>query len=543
MRRNRGSVFVLFVGLAFIIYFNRFFDMGNYTESTVLASVNDVNITKSQLRQFATNSFGVFDESRTDELLEIMINHEILLIHAEKSGIAKNILYPQFEKQEHYAREGLMLEMFLDLEAESIISVDKTEIENYYNTNVLFILRAMQFFYSEDRAEEKSRLAVRELNRFQSFEEVFRLFNPNSRTRNPGFIGVINHRYPPDYLVDFIHELNATGSTTTPFEDMFGYVIYYRDARPTFSEAHEFILRDITNRKTELYKENRLNEITRNNRINMFNVDSAYFQGVTANRNEVLITNRLTNSSLTAAEIMTKLSDVYNIRTINSLTYEEFQEYINLLMSQKVILDLAEQNGFFDNRRFVSRWQADKFALQANQKQETIDYMVNYIHDNVISRISDQEIIDFYNRNGNLFRRSDFFKLQTIILNDRTSAMQVYHEAINNTDFNRLVMMYSNDPYKGYTRGISPFLDRNQLEKSYDSLFNSRVGDIVPPIEMETNIFHVNKIIDRVQGALRPVNEVIQEVTTGIMQEKSKEYIRQLIRTHRIDVVDKRMSS
>jgi len=536
-RSKGGSWFLLLTSFLLIIYFNKYFNFLDFSDSTVLASVNDIKITRSQLRQFAVNSFGSFDQQRSKEFLDMMINHEILIIHAERTGITNNILMPQFQKQERYARERIMLEMFFDLEAELNIEVTKQEIENYYNNNRLFVLRAIQFFFSDEYAEQKSRLAIRELNRGQRFIDVMRIFYPDTRADNTGFIGVINAETPPDYLIEYMSQLNRSKTTTEPIEDQFAYVIYYRDERPTLKEAEAFILREITAQKANELQEQRLLDITRNNRVNMFVADNFFNQGFTANRNENIASNRISNQNLSIAELLTRLSDLYNIHNINNLTYEEFLEYINLFISQKVIIALAEENDFFQNRRFLSAWGTELFQLQQNQKQETIDYIISYIYDTQINEITDQEILNFYQKNRSLFRRSDFFKLQTIVINERNYAYRVYNEALTNTDFNSLVLLHSNDPFAVRTLGIGPFLDRTRLTESYDLLVNSKIGDIIQPIEAETGVWHIYKIIDRVQGALRPVDEVIPQVITAVMHEKLQNYIRQLILNYRIEVV------
>ena len=201
-------------------------------------------------------------------------------------------------------------------------------------------------------------------------------------------------------------------------------------------------------------------------------------------------------------------------------------------------MTLAEENSFFENRKFVLQWDKDLLALKENQQYETINYMLEYVRESQIRSTTEAEIAEFYHRNRHLYRRPDFFKLQTIVLNDRIVAYRVYNEAKRDgTDFTSLVLTHSNDPLAHYSNGIGPFLDKTALEKSYDTLVNSATNDIIPPIEVDTEVWHVHKVIDRVQGAVRPIDEVVSQVVTKLMYEKMQDYFRELVYNYGILII------
>jgi len=534
--KKRGSGFIMIV-TGLLIFSLYYYTKTNYPDqNTTVAIVNERNITLSQLKQYSINTYGFFDEERSRDILDFMINQEILLIHADKTGITKNVLNPQFEKQERYAKDRLMLELFFDLDAEMHIAVEKKEIDDYFNTQPLFILKALNFFYSEENAEEKSRLATRELNRLNNFDEVYYTFFPTKKVMRPGFVGIINFYNPPEYLQNHMVQLSKTGFATNPIENDFGFSVYYRDVNPTFKEAYDFISKEIFNQKAEQFKEQRYSNILGNNRINLFTVDRIFNNGYISNSQEVLVTNRLTGDSLIGEELMDRLATLYNIYSLNNISYQELLDYINLFIGQKAIITLANENNLFNERKFTNQWDKELLRLRENQQFEIIDYMLEYIRENQIRSITNNEILNYYQQNSSLFRRSDHFKLQTIVLNDRTSAFRVFNEAQSNVDFTTLVLRYSNDPYVNHTRGISSFLDRNSLEKVYDILVRSNIGDIIHPIEIESGIWNIHKIIDKLQGAIRPIDDVVSQVTTKLIYEKMQDYINELIHTHRIKV-------
>jgi hypothetical protein len=215
---------------------------------------------------------------------------------------------------------------------------------------------------------------------------------------------------------------------------------------------------------------------------------------------------------------------------------DELREFVELFLGQKIVLSLARENDYFNDRRFTSRWSNELIDLEESQVGIIVDHMLEYFYENHIDSISDAELYAFFRRNSDNYRMPDFFRLQTIVLNDRLTANRVYQEALRNPDFDSLVLNYSNDQFARISNGRGPFLSRVDLEHSYDILFRSNIGDIIAPVEVDVGIFHVYKIIDRVQGAVRSFDEVRGQVTTKLMFEKMENFIENLVHINNIHV-------
>lgn len=533
---KRGSGFVMISSLILILFFFYYFKFKFPDQNTVVATIDEQKITLWQLKEFSRNLYGVHDESRNKEVLELMINNEVLIIHANKSGITKNILQPQFEKQYKYAQNRLMLEVFFEIDADKNLSINRNEIREYYNTQPLFILKSINFLYSDSDAKDKSYIASRELKRLQNFEEVYHKFFPARKFIKPGLVGIVNFYELPVFLQPLATQLTKTGQATNPVENEFAYTVYYRDEKPSFSVSRDFIVKELTRQKIEDHKQKVHSDIMRNNRINLFAVDRVFNQKFLMSTNDVLASNRLTDDTLTEAELSQQLADLYSVYSITNLSKQELIDYIGLLMGQKTIFSLAREKNYFNHHKFLSRWEREKINLQEKQSQEIVDYMLEKFFNENIKDIPEAELIKFYERDLDKYRRSDLFRLQTVITNDRHTANRAFNEALANPDFDAIVMKYSNDQFVRYTKGIGPFVNRNDLGKSYDVLIRSKVGGIIQPVEIEVGIYHVYKVIDRVQGAVRPFSEVKSQVTTQLMYEKMQHYIKELIRVHKISV-------
>ena len=536
--KRRGSWFVMVTSLLLIAFLFYYFKDRYPDQNTIVASINDKVITLSQLKQFAQNNFGVYDEEKAMEVLELMINQEVLLIQAEKEFIVKNVLKPRFDKQMQYARERLMLELFFDIDADGKFTNTTAELREYYNSAPLFLLQAKSVPYSETNALDKASRFSRELNRIQDFALVHSIVFPDENLSRGGNIGIMNFDCLPLWLEELKDELSVAGSATHPIDGDFGYVVYFRASKPTFNEARDFINKEILQQKVNAHKESRYHEIVRNNKPNLMNIDRLLNQKTTHLSNEILVTNQLTNCNLSQNELLEKLTDLYNIHTLDTIKdYDSLREYIDLFIGQKVLLTLADKYDYFSNIRFTKLWERERLTLIENQNGETIDYMMSkFERENVNSNEFLAKTEQYFEQNQDTYRRSDFFKLQTIVTADRNSAARAYNEAVTTRDFDTAVLKYSNDQFRATTKGIGGYLNKDGLEKSYDILVKRKIGDIVPPIEIELGVWHTYKILDRIQGAVKPIDEVRPQVASKLMFEMMKEHIDEVIHKHRIRV-------
>jgi hypothetical protein len=535
MAKKRGAGYLMLMTLVMIGVFYYFSQLNFPEQNTVVASIDERNITRSQLKDFSMSEFGVFDEEIGREVLDIMVNHAVLLIHADKKGIIKNILQPRFDKQIKYARERIMLDAFFFIDAEKAVEVSAQEMRRYYDTQPLFLLRAMLFDYSAENAFEVAELASRELNKLQNFREVHHLVFGNEPSVLPDNLGVQNFNKLPPHLEEVKDQIASAGTATMPLADEYGFIVYYRDEKPGFLEARDSIRNVLMAEKMALHKEQRHDEVIRNNRINYFIVNNLLQRSYLTNPAEVLVTNRLTDDSLTSGELAEKLSDLYQL-TIFELSKEEIVDFINLFIGQKVILSIAEENDFFRHSRFLRPWEQERQELLENQSAEIINYMLDDFYENHVKAMTDSAIEEIYHKNADLYRMSELIRLQTIVTNNRNTAIQAYNEALATGDFDAAVLKYSIDPFVQFSRGVGMYLNDVELGRVYEIVRGREIGEIIQPIEVEVGIYHIHKVIDIVAGAVKPIGEVKTQLQTKLAFIMMEDYIQDIINTHRIRV-------
>jgi len=554
--RSRGPAWLMVMSLIMIVSFYLYDRSKNPDPVKIVASIDDKRITLPQLQTFAKNTYGSYEADKGKEMVQMMIDQELLIIHAQKTGIMKNILQPRFDKQMNYARENLMLDMFWEIAAEENIVISPEEIQAYYDKQPLFILQYMQIDYSYPNAKNKSLSVSQDLVKLQNFPEVFKLYFPDkiySKTRQSS---IINYYKLPVYLEDLATQLSTTGKATKPVESEQGYTIYYRDVKPTLEEASDYIYKDLMASKSEEYKKNLINEINTNSKISLFNLDKIYKQTRGMVSDEIIVSNRMTGDTLTERELKEKLADLYQVDAFYNIAYNEFINYIMLFIQQKVLLSLAafkndqppdqlasflrtykpKPSNYYYNSKYLRAWKQIETDLLSKQNDEIVSYMLEKFYTDHEKSMTDTQVEELYHRDPDLYRKSDFFKLQRIVLNNKGIANQVYKECQNSSNFEALVLKYSNEPFKNQSKGIGAYLGKNMLEPSYDILFPKKVGDIVAPIEVSEGVFHIYKIIDRIPGAVKPIDEVKAQVQTKLTFELMRDYMKEIEKKNNITV-------
>jgi hypothetical protein len=536
VKQKSSSGFMMIFSFLLIIALYFFVKIKFPEQNTLVAQVDEKRITLAQLRNFANNEFGFFDWDMAHEWLDLMINQEVLIIHAEKSGVMDNVLQPLFDKQIRYASEKLMLDLYFEIDADANINISNEDIRLYYQAEQLFTLRSITIPPTDDDALTRAETFSRELRKLQNFEEAHDLVFPERRTRRSSLVSIINVDDFPDYLLDVQHELQKTGDASNPVDADYGLVVFYRDAKPPIETARSFIVETLRAQRFEAFVRQRTEEIMQQNRLNLFVIDNLYKNKRVLHTNEVLVTNSITNDRLTETEFIERLADLYDIHNLYDMTLDEMKRYINLFIGQKVLLSLARENNFYSSPRYTRVWNRQHFDILTDQYHEIVAYMLEDFHEKYISNLTDKAIHDFYHRDQNLYRKSDFWKLQTVVTSNRNNAIRAYNEAIAGLDFDEVVIKFSEERYTNLHKGVGPYQDRNALDKAFDFISIRNVGDILQPIEVEPGVFHVYKILEHVKGAVRPMEEVQSQVITKLTFELMSDYIREIVNRHNIHI-------
>jgi peptidyl-prolyl cis-trans isomerase SurA len=185
-------------------------------------------------------------------------------------------------------------------------------------------------------------------------------------------------------------------------------------------------------------------------------------------------------------------------------------------MTEEELLSALEQNGL-TNREYREQLREDirqvKFVSREFRSRIAIEH---------------EEVVDYYKRNMDSFRGPDFFKLRLIFLTRadeqkmRTRLQAVMEELENGIDFKEVARQYSDGPAAS-EGGELGYVKAGELESAIQGAARQLTeGEVSGPVFTENGI-NIIQLIDRREGEQRALEEVREEITNLLFQQKMAE--------------------
>jgi peptidyl-prolyl cis-trans isomerase SurA len=185
-------------------------------------------------------------------------------------------------------------------------------------------------------------------------------------------------------------------------------------------------------------------------------------------------------------------------------------------ITEKELLSALEQNGL-TYREYREQMREDirqaKFVSREFRARVAIEH---------------EEVEDYYKRNIENFRAPDFFKIRLIFLtradekNMRTRLQAVMEELENGVDFKEVARQYSDGPAAS-EGGELGYVEAGELEGAIQGAARQLTeGELSGPVFTENGI-NIIQLIDRREGEPRPLEDVKEEITNLLFQQKMAE--------------------
>ena len=207
----------------------------------------------------------------------------------------------------------------------------------------------------------------------------------------------------------------------------------------------------------------------------------------------------------------------------------------------KKLRELRRRSNVKSDEEFKAMLRAQGLTLAGVQRQVERNFMaMEYMRNRIlpaIDRITQQQILEYYNLHPEEFRVQDSVTWQDIFIDagkfpDRGTARQFAEQlaarARAGDDFLKLVTQYDNGD-SSYRKGEGFGHRRSEIKPAQAEapLFQMRDGEIGPVIEL-TNGYHVIKLVKREYAGLKPFDEKTQLAVRNKLQQDTwdREYKR-----------------
>jgi parvulin-like peptidyl-prolyl isomerase len=156
-------------------------------------------------------------------------------------------------------------------------------------------------------------------------------------------------------------------------------------------------------------------------------------------------------------------------------------------------------------------------------------------------QVTEHEIREYYEINRDSFRKPEAVRIRQILIKVSSApgedkwqhaeqrAHTIFRDASTGTDFVRLARRHSDDPVSASTGGDMGSIQKGNLQGVFDTIiFNLRAGAVTKPIRSHQG-FHIIKIVSTTPSTRKPFEEVKQQITTRIRQERARIMISRLV--------------
>jgi hypothetical protein len=487
----------------------------------VVAIVESEKIYYNDYKLFADKQNIEINEHNRNFILDNLVAQKILLLYAQKSEIRKEKLEPGFLKEKEYLKKKILIDKFFEIESTKVPAVTANEARHYYKTHIFYTIRAINFEKQGTNGRKSIDEAYRKLDEGERFVDVYKQMFPYEKDSKLGLVGIIDLDDMTDELKKNIMSLKKDGTYTPIIETPYFYSIYYRDSYPTFSEAKEYIVKKLYKEKVAQCENDLTKMILNSISLNYLNIKKIKEDSLRINAkldNEFLAVSNLTNGKLYRKDFFNRLSDLYKINNITRLSDKELNELTKAIFTQQVIYDYAIQKKLDEDFTYKKELALELKKLEEMQAEYTIKYLIENVI--ILEKPSEEEINQEYYSQSGKYRKSDLFKLQEIYISKREIAIKVDGLARQGYNFDELVKRYSEDPDAGYTKGITFYLNENDLGPEYKTFYKYNTGDVSPMRQDIEGKYIVTRILDRQAGATPPLESMRNEIISRLMYER-----------------------
>ena len=195
-------------------------------------------------------------------------------------------------------------------------------------------------------------------------------------------------------------------------------------------------------------------------------------------------------------------------------TEEGRKKLLNDLIAQELIYLDAVKNEFDKNEAFVREAQKmhDNFLKQFAMHRLLRDVAA-----------TEDEILDFYNGNKQIFAEPETTKASHILVDDKEQADKIIEEINDGLPFEEAAKKHSRCPSKA-NGGDLGYFERGKMVPEFEAAaFDMEIGETSAPVKTQFG-YHIIKLVDKKEEGIKTFDEVKNQLSqqlTAVKQQKA----------------------
>lgn len=207
---------------------------------------------------------------------------------------------------------------------------------------------------------------------------------------------------------------------------------------------------------------------------------------------------------------------------VNINNYDFKRRVLTELVNNALLAGEAKRRGLDKDKDFKIALENFKQNLLAQLllEKETADIVV-----------TEAEISEFYNQKKQLFKSPEEIKIREIVLNDKSTANDLYIQLLQGEDFASLATKYSvaDSKNKGGDLGyLQPDL-KVKFQKFWEVALALDKGEISSIFKGEDGKYYIIKVEDKKEGKTLPLSEIKEDLKKALKAEKENKKLEELL--------------
>lgn len=543
MTKKKYNMMIILITGALIIYLGFFLKLrtgGNW--GRVVAIVNGEEIPYSRYLEIIQDAPKDMSENEKKMALDFLVNQKVIEIYAKKSGLVEKELKGIFEGEEKNAKDNLLVQTYLKKNIEDKAKVSSKEIKKYFDSHTIINLYAIAISKSEENALQKIEVANMALDKGKDFFVIQSQFNDPSLSTSKGFLGYVEKDNPkdlPEPFLTYSKSLNKPGDHSHFFDAVKSYMILYRGENPSYKKIKDNIKNKLLAQKKKALWNKTIKKLSKN-----INIDKDFLARLPyMSKGEIsaskysykkIITFKNNIKPIFFSTFKEKYSDAIGNLDFSITTFQKLTDFANKVALNKIFLNEAKRQKIEKTRLFKDNWKHQLNKIKSEENNQIVSYVLN----NLNIEVSDQEMLDYYNKHKNDLRKPNFYKLQKIVFSSKDKADEVYELLKSKSNYERMVKKYSQEKNVKYTKGITQYLSREDLKDAYIPISKMAINEISRPIKFQGN-YVIFKTLDIQEGAEQSFPMVKERIKRILTVKKTSAWLKGIVSKYGITIEKK----
>jgi parvulin-like peptidyl-prolyl isomerase len=537
--KKANTRIMIITGIIVIFLFLFFKYSFKFENGKIIARINNIDIPYTEYWAYTSKIPRKLTDKDKMLALDWIVNQNLIGLYAEKSPEIQKQLTPIFEKEELYAKKDLLLRLNNIEQVERKVNVTDDQLKEFYFNNKLYNLYYIAISRIDPKADVKAREAYLKLEQGNSFNDVFKEFSDEKLQKSEGKLGVFLEAEIPPPFDQHIRKLKFEESFTEPFSAEYGTFILYRGNDKTFDEIKD----EIKIRVEKVVKQQTYNNlfIDAKSKISInkeflssISMIKSFDEKIKSFDGTPIVTLSDKKTIIYFKKFREELEDLFQWKNLVSKTPDQLIEKAEQLGVQEEMYQNALSSKLDKSEKFEKEWRKIRLNLDESKSQKTIQWVL----ENIITKelkVSKKEILDYYMQNRDEFKKSDLYKLQKVIVKNKSEADSIYAKAQRGDKFSRLVLKYSLEDNVDRTLGRTAYLGKNELEAHWDTIKQYGNAEVISPIKTSDG-FIVYKVLDFQKGAQLTYEQAETSINNIIFVQKLTTWLEKIQKEYDIKV-------